>query len=359
MSTPRIARRRLCSLAPVLASLAGRLAVLLAVLLAVPLPALAQAGGVLNLYSARHYQTDEALYANFTKATGIKINRLDGKEEELVERIRNEGTASPADVLITVDAARLEIADSLGLFQPIRSKLLDERIPAGLRTPNWVAFSTRARVIVFNKAALKREQLQSYANRAGPALKGQVCMRSGSHPYNLSLGAAIIAHEGEAKAEAWAKGLVANFARAPQGGDTDQIKSVAAGECGVTISNTYYLARMLRSSKAEDQQAMNAVGIVWPNQASWGTHINVSGAGVLKHAPNAAAAVRFMEYLAGDEAQTYFADGNNEWPVVQGQAKANPVLNAMGTFKADTLPIGELAANAVKAQKVFDRAAWK
>ena len=266
MSTPRIARRRLCSLAPVLASLAGRLAVLLAVLLAVPLPALAQAGGVLNLYSARHYQTDEALYANFTKATGIKINRLDGKEEELVERIRNEGTASPADVLITVDAARLEIADSLGLFQPIRSKLLDERIPAGLRTPNWVAFSTRARVIVFNKAALKREQLQSYANLAGPALKGQVCMRSGSHPYNLSLGAAIIAHEGEAKAEAWAKGLVANFARAPQGGDTDQIKSVAAGECGVTISNTYYLARMLRSSKAEDQQAMNAVGIVCPTR---------------------------------------------------------------------------------------------
>ena len=351
MSTPRIARRRLCALAPVIASLA--------VLLAAPLPALAQAGGVLNLYSARHYQTDEALYANFTKATGIKINRLDGKEEELVERIRNEGTASPADVLITVDAARLEMADSLGLFQPIRSKLLDERIPAGLRTPNWVAFSTRARVIVFNKSALKRVQVQSYADLAGPALKGQVCMRSGSHPYNLSLGAAIIAHEGEAKAEAWAKGLVANFARAPKGGDTDQIKSVAAGECGVTISNTYYLARMLRSSKAEDQQAMNAVGIVWPNQASWGTHINVSGAGVLKHAPNAAAALRFMEYLASDEAQAYFADGNNEWPVVPGNAKANPVLAAMGTFKADALPIGELAANAVKAQKAFDRALWK
>ncbi len=339
--------------------LATALAALLTVLLTTPLPALAQAGGMLNLYSARHYQTDEALYANFTKATGIKINRLDGKEEELVERIRNEGTASPADVLITVDAARLEAADSLGLFQPIRSKLLDERIPAGLRTPNWVAFSTRARVIVFNKVALKREQVQSYADLAGPALKGQVCMRSGSHPYNLSLGAALIAHEGEARAEAWARGLVANFARSPKGGDTDQIKSVAAGECGVTVSNTYYLVRMMRSTKADDQQAINAVGIVWPNQASWGTHINVSGAGVLKHAPNREAAVRFMEYLASDEAQAYFADGNNEWPVVVGSAKANPTLAALGSFKADVLPIGDLAKNAVLAQKMFDRALWK
>ena len=314
---------------------------------------------VLNLYSARHYQTDEALYANFTKATGIKINRLDGKEDELVERIRNEGTASPADILVTVDAARLEVADHLGLFQPVQSKLLDERVPPNLRTPTWVAFSTRARVIVYNKANIKREQVQTYADLAKPAMKGQVCMRSGSHPYNLSLGAAIIAHEGEANAEAWAKGLVANFARGPKGGDTDQIKAVAAGECGVTISNTYYLARMMRSTKAEDQQAMNAVGIVWPNQASWGTHVNVSGAGVLKHAPNKAAAVKFMEYLASDEAQAYFADGNNEWPVVKGSVKANATLAAMGTFKPDALPIGDLAKTTVAAQKVFDRAGWK
>jgi iron(III) transport system substrate-binding protein len=323
-----------------------------------PLPAAAQSP-VLNLYSARHYQTDEALYTGFTKATGIKINRLDGKEDELVERIRNEGTASPADILITVDAARLEVADSLGLFQPLQSKLIDERIPPNLRTPTWVAFSTRARVIVYNKAAIKREQVQTYADLAKPAMKGQVCMRSGSHPYNLSLGAAVIAHEGEANAEAWARGLVANFARGPKGGDTDQIKAVAAGECGVTISNTYYLARMMRSTKADDQQAMNAVGIVWPNQASWGTHVNVSGAGVLKHAPNKANAVKFMEYLASDEAQAYFADGNNEWPVVKGSVKANATLMAMGTFKPDALPIGELAKTTVAAQKVFDRAGWK
>ena len=325
-----------------------------------PLQAQAPAANtVLNLYSARHYQTDEALYANFSKATGIKINRLDGKEDELVERIRNEGTASPADILITVDAARLEVADSLGLFQPLQSKLLEARIPANLRTPTWVAFSTRARVIVYNKAAVKPAQLQSYADLAGPAMKGQVCVRSGSHPYNLSLGAAVIAHEGEAQAEAWARGVVANFARGPKGGDTDQIKSVAAGECGVTISNTYYLARMMRSTKADDVAAMAAVGMVWPNQASWGTHVNVSGAGVLKHAPNRAAAIRFMEYLASDEAQAYFADGNNEWPVVKTRMTANPALVAMGDFKADSLPIGTLAKNTVTAQKVFDRAGWK
>ena len=314
---------------------------------------------VLNLYSARHYQTDDALYANFTKATGIKINRLDGKEDELVERIRNEGTASPADILITVDAARLEVADNLGLFAPLQSRLLDERIPANLRTPTWVAFSTRARVIVYNKSAIKPAQVQTYADLAKPPMKGQVCMRSGSHPYNLSLGAAVIAHEGEAQAETWARGMVANFARGPKGGDTDQIKAVAAGECGVTISNTYYLARMMRSTKPDDQAAMNAVGIVWPNQATWGTHVNVSGAGVLKHAPNKANAVKFMEYLASNEAQAYFADGNNEWPVVKGSVAANPTLVAMGSFKPDALPIGDLAKTTVAAQKVFDRAGWK
>ena len=313
----------------------------------------------LNLYSARHYQTDEALYANFTKATGIRINRLDGKEDELVERLRNEGSASPADVLITVDAARLAAADALGLFQPVRSKLLEDRIPAALRTPTWFSFSTRARVIVYNKRAVKPEAVQSYADLAAPALKGQVCVRSGSHPYNLSLGAALIAHDGEAKTEAWAKGLVANFARSPKGGDTDQIRSVAAGECGVTLSNTYYLARMMRSDKAEDKQAMAAVGVVWPNQATWGTHINVSGAGVLKHAPHREAAIQFLEYLASNEAQAYFADGNNEWPVVASVKVVNPALNAMGSFKADALPIGELSKSTALAQKVFDRAGWK
>jgi iron(III) transport system substrate-binding protein len=319
----------------------------------------AQAQQVLNIYSARHYQTDEALYANFTKQTGIKINRLDGKEEELVERIRNEGASSPADILITVDAARLEIADKAGLFQPLSSKVLESRIPASLRTPTWAAFSTRARVIAYNKDAVKAEWVQTYEDLANPRLKGQICVRSGAHPYNLSLGAAVIAHNGEAKAEEWAKGLVANFARAPKGGDTDQLKAVAAGECGVAISNSYYLARLMRSTKPEDQEVMKKLAVVWPNQKSWGTHINVSGAGIVKTAPNKEAAVKFLEYLASDEAQAYFANGNNEWPVVKSAKVANPALETLGDFKADTLPIGQLAGTTVQAQKVYDRAGWR
>ncbi|MBE7419358.1 MAG: extracellular solute-binding protein [Ideonella sp.] len=314
---------------------------------------------VLNLYSARHYQTDEALYANFTKLTGIKINRLEGREDELVERIRNEGSASPADILITVDASRLEVADKLGLFQPVKSTLLEERVPANLRTPNWYSFSTRARVIVHNKANVKRELVQNYEDLASPSLKGQVCMRSGSHPYNLSLGAALIAHDGEAKAEAWARGLVANFARAPKGGDTDQLRAVAAGECGVTVSNSYYLVRLLRSTKPADQEAVKALAVVWPNQASWGTHVNVSGAGVLKHAPHKDAAVKFLEYLASDEAQAYFANGNNEWPVVKSAVASNPELRSLGDFKRDALPMADLAKNIAAAQRAYDRAGWK
>ncbi|HEU5295262.1 MAG TPA: extracellular solute-binding protein [Burkholderiaceae bacterium] len=334
------------------------LATVVATGLAVTTPTRAQ-DNVLNLYSARHYQTDEALYANFTKLTGIKINRLDGREDELVERIRNEGTASPADILITVDASRLEVADKLGLFQPVKSAVLDERVPTGLRTTNWFAFSTRARVIVHNKANVKRELVQNYEDLANPALKGQVCMRSGSHPYNLSLGAALIAHDGEASTEAWARGLVANFARAPKGGDTDQLLAVAAGECGVTVSNTYYLVRLLRSTKPSDQEAVKALAIVWPNQASWGTHVNVSGAGVLKHAPHKDAAVKFLEYLASDEAQAYFANGNNEWPVVKSAVAKNPELQSLGDFKRDALPVADLAKSIAAAQKAFDRAGWK
>ena len=322
--------------------------------------ALAQAQQqVVNVYSARHYQTDEAMYANFSQETGIKINRIEGKEDELLERIKNEGASSPADVFITVDASRLEVADKAGLFQPVQSKALEARIPANLRTPNWLAFSTRARVIVYNKAAVNPDWVQSYEDLANPRLKGQVCVRSGSHPYNLSLGAALLTHDGEAKTEAWAKGLVANFARAPKGGDTDQLRAVAAGECGVALSNSYYVARLMRSTKPEDVKDMAALTVVWPNQKSWGTHVNVSGAGVMKTAPNKANAVKFLEYLASDAAQVYFADGNNEWPVVKTAAVKNPALDKLGPFKADELPVEKWAPNTAAAQKVFDRAGWR
>ena len=314
---------------------------------------------VVNVYTARHYQTDEALYADFTKQTGIKVNRIEGKEDELLERVRNEGASSPADIFITVDASRLELADQAGVLQPVQSKALEARVPAHLRTPNWLAFSTRARVIVYNKASVNPDWVQSYEDLALPRLKSQICVRSGSHPYNLSLGAALIAHDGEAKTEAWARGVVANFARTPKGGDTDQLRAVAAGECGVAIANSYYVARLMRSTAPEDVKAMAALGVVWPNQKTWGTHVNVSGAGVLKAAPNRANAVKFLEYLASDSAQVYFADGNNEWPVVKTAVVRNPAFETLGPFKADSMPVEQWAPHTATAQKVFDRAGWR
>ena len=333
-----------------------KLAVIALVALAT-LPAWAQEK-VLNLYSARHYQTDEALYTNFTKQTGIKINRIEAGENELLERLRNEGVHSPADVFLTVDAARLGKAEELGLFAPVTSPYLLQRIPAQLRTDTWFAFSKRARVIVINKASVNPADVQSYEQLANPTLKGKVCVRSGAHPYNLSLGAAFLAHHGDQKTEAWARGLVANFARAPKGGDTDQIKAVAAGECGVTIANSYYVARMLRSEKPEDKKVMEAVTIIWPNQKTTGAHINISGGGMLKNAPNKDSAVKFLEYLASDQAQVYFADGNNEWPVVAGVKTNNSGLQAMGDFKADSVKVGALAARQADVQKIYDRAGW-
>ena len=268
-------------------------------------------------------------------------------------------TGEKFDIFVTVDASRLAKADELGIFRPVKSAALEARIPAHLRAPNWFSYSTRARVIVYNPDMVKAEQVQTYEQLADPALKGQVCTRSGSHPYNLSLGAAMIKHNGAEATENWARGIVANFARAPKGGDTDQIRAVAAGECGVAIANSYYLARLMNSDKREDQAVVAKIKAVWPNQATWGTHINVSGAGMLEHAPNKEAAVKFLEYLASDQAQEYFANGNNEWPAVPSVKVDNPALKKLGEFKADTLPIGELADTVAEAQRIFDRAGYR
>jgi len=316
---------------------------------------------VLNLYSSRHYQTDEALYSGFTKATGIKVNRIEAGEDALIERIRNEGERSPADVMVTVDAGRLWRAEQLGLFQPVKSAVLEERIPLSFREPGglWFGFSLRARLIAYNKAKVKAGELTSYEDLTDPKWKGRVCMRSSSNIYNLSLMGALIDHLGEAKAEAWARSVRNNFAREPKGGDTDQLKSVAAGECDVTISNQYYYARLARSQKAEERAVAEKVAVVFPNQSSWGTHVNVSGAGVMKNAPHREAAIRFLEYLASDEAQRYFADGNNEWPVVPSVQVVNPVLSAFGAFKVDPLNVAVLGRNQPSAQKLYDRVAWK
>ena len=272
----------------------------------------------LNLYSARHYQTDEALYADFTAATGIEINRIEGKDDALIERIRNEGANSPADILITVDAGRLWRADQAGLFQPVSSKVLEDRVPANLRHPDghWFGFSSRARLIFYNRDAVGAGEIARYED------------------------------------------LVANFARDPKGGDTDQLRSVAAGQCDVAVANSYYYARLASSDKVANRDVAAALGVVFPNQGGRGTHINISGAGVLKHAPNRDAAVKFLEYLASDAAQRYFADGNNEYPVVEGVAP-NAVLSNLGAFKVDPLNVAVYGENQPEAQKIFDRAGWK
>jgi iron(III) transport system substrate-binding protein len=320
---------------------------------------------VLNLYSARHYQTDEALYNNFTKATGIKINRVDADDAGILARLKSEGAASPADVILLVDAARLWRAEVDGLFQPVKSPALEKRIPANLRGKDdgqgaqWFGFSTRARVIVYNKATVKKEDVDTYEELADPKNKGKVCTRSGSHPYNLSLFGSIVEHVGADKAEQWLKGVVDNMARAPKGGDTDQIKAVASGECGIGLSNTYYVARLMRSDKPEDRAVMDKVAVVFPNQSSWGTHVNIAGGAVARNAKNREAAVKFLEYLASDEAQAYFANGNNEYPAVPSVKLPNPALDALGKFKAELIPISVVGMNTVKVQQMLDRVGYK
>ncbi|HEY4542128.1 MAG TPA: Fe(3+) ABC transporter substrate-binding protein [Noviherbaspirillum sp.] len=320
---------------------------------------------VLNLYSARHYQTDEQLYSNFTKQTGIKINRIEADDNAILERVKNEGKNSPADVILLADAARLWRAQIDGLFQPVKSKVLDTRVPANLRGKDdgkgaeWYGFSTRARVIVYDKASIKPEDVATYESLADPKHKGKVCTRSGSHPYMLSLVGSLIERNGEKATEDWARGVVANFARPPRGGDTDQIKGVGSGECGIAVSNSYYYARLLRSTKPEDKELMSKVAFVWPNQKDRGTHVNISGAGVAKNAPNRDAAVKFLEYLASDDAQRYFADGNNEWPVVPSVTVKNPALESMGKFKAEDIPVSTIGKNQIAAQRILDRVGYK
>jgi len=320
---------------------------------------------VLNLYSARHYQTDEALYANFTKTTGIRINRVDTDDAGLLARLKSEGGASPADVVLLVDAARLWQAEEDDLFLPVKSTVLEQRIPAHLRAKAsdkgtaWFGLSTRARVIVYNKLNVKKQDVLNYEDLGDPKNKGRICTRSGSHPYNLSLFASMYEHLGAAATETWLKGVVSNMARAPKGGDTDQIKAVASGECGVAITNTYYLARMMRSDKPDERAAVEKIAVVFPNQQSWGTHINIAGGAVAKHAKNRDNAIKFLEYLSSDAAQGYFANGNNEWPVVAGLRPANPALAALGDFKSETIPVAAIGPNLPKVQQLLDRVGYK
>jgi iron(III) transport system substrate-binding protein len=326
---------------------------------AVLTPAVAQ-DKVLNLYTSRHYQTDEALYTNFTKRTGIRINRIEAGEDPLIERMKQEGARSPADVLVTVDAGRLWRAEQAGLLQPVKSKVLDERIPAALRHPEglWYGFSMRARPIFYAKGKVDPAGLRTYEDLADPRFKGKICVRSSSAVYNLSLMSSMIAAAGPEKAEQWARGVVANMARSPKGGDTDQLTAMAAGECDIALANTYYYVRLLKSAKPEERAVGEKIGVVFPNQADRGAHINISGAGVAKHAPHREAAVQFLEYLSSPEAQAYFANGNNEYPI-SGPVRDNKELAALGDFRKDSVNTSLLGRNQSAAQQIYDRAGWK
>ena len=313
---------------------------------------------VVNVYSARHYDTDMAMYERFTEETGIKVNLIEGSSDALIERIKSEGQFSPADMLITVDAGRLWRAEKEGIFQPVDSAVLSERIPAHLRHPEgeWFGLSKRARVIAHTKDMALPAGFGTYEALADEAFRGQVCMRSSGNIYNLSLMASLIDAHGALAAEAWAKGVVANFARTPQSNDTGQLKAVASGECTITIANTYYLGRLMASTKPEDKALMANLEIVFPNQDGRGTHVNISGAGVTEYAPNRENAIRFLEYLTSDFAQRLFAEGNNEYPI--SGPTTGPVA-ALGEFKRDDLNVSVLGENQTEAVKVYDRAGWK
>jgi iron(III) transport system substrate-binding protein len=323
-------------------------------------PRLARAAGDVNVYSSRHYDTDRDLYDGFTRETGTRVRLIEGTEDALLERLRTEGPNSPADVLITVDASRLWRARQAGLLQPTSSAVLEARVPASLRDPEgyWFGLSKRARVIMYDRAQGLPAGVARYEDLAAPGLRGTICVRSSAHPYNISLAGSVLAANGPGTLEEWAKGVVANMARAPQGGDTPQILAVAAGQCRLAISNTYYLGRLLNSSKPEERAAAQKIGVLFPNQADRGTHVNVSGAGVARHAPNRDAAVKFIEYLTSERAQKLFAEGNFEYPVVAGVAP-HPTLVAFGPFKEDSLNAATYGANGPEALQVMQRAGWR
>lgn len=322
----------------------------------------APAGAVdaLNIYSARHYDSDELLYDGFQKATGIPVNVIEGEGPELLARMKAEGKNSPADVFLTVDAGNLWLAEKENLFQPAQSKILDARIPAPLRSPKnlWFGFSTRARLIFVNAKKVDPRLVQTYDSLADPRLKGKICMRSSSAVYNLSLLGALIQHWGPAKAEQWVKGVVANFARTPQGADTTLLQSVAAGECGVTIANHYYYMRLVNSKVKAERDAASKLTLIFPDQDGYGAHVNISGGGVMASAPHKAIAVKFLEFMASDAAQNIIAGANYEFPAVQSVA-ITPELRTLGKFKADPLNVSFYGQNQAQAQAIFDRAGWR
>ena len=318
------------------------------------------AEGEINLYSSRHYDTDERLYANFTEMTGIAINRIEGNADELLTRMQAEGVNSPADILLTVDTSRLARAKDMGLLQSIKSDVLEKRIPAYLQDEDnqWFGFSQRARIIFYDKTEVENPPLD-YVSLADPAYKGMICHRSSSNVYSQTLLAAVIENFGEEAGKAWAQGVVDNFARAPQGGDTDQLLGLVSGECDISISNTYYFARALRKDvDGLDKEAIANIGWIFPAQGAEGAHMNLSGGGVAAHAPNRENAIAFLEYLASDQAQQYFSAGNDEYPAVAGVA-LSPSVAALGFVQTDDVNLSAVAQNVPAAQRIFNEVGWE
>jgi iron(III) transport system substrate-binding protein len=314
----------------------------------------------LNVYSARHYDADEVLYQRFTERTGIRVRVLQADSDQLIQRIRREGRASPADVLLTVDAGRLLRAEQAEILEPVTSDVLSERIPEHLRHPDglWFGFSTRARVIFYNPERVEAAEVSRYEDLALPEMSGRICVRSSGNVYNQSLLASLIAAHGAEAAEAWARGIVRNLARPPQGGDTDQIRGVAAGECDVALANHYYYVRLATSDDASERAIAERVAVMFPNQNDRGTHVNIGGAGRVRGAPNPENALRFLEYLASDEAQKIFASGNHEFPAAAG-IEFPPPLAAWAGFKADDLEVSELGRYNADALRIADRSGWR
>ena len=318
------------------------------------------AAAVVNVYSARHYAVDDDLFASFTEQTSIEVNVVEGNSDELIERIKVEGDASPADVFITVDAGRLWRAEEADILQPVSSAVLDEKVPASLRHPDglWYGLTKRARVLVYNVDAVDSAELSTYEALAEPVWNGRVCVRSSSNIYNQSLLGSLIETIGVEATEAWAEGLVNNFARDPDGGDVNQIQAVAAGQCDVAIVNHYYWARLAKSDEPESQDVIAKTAVFFPNQEDRGTHVNISGVGVVVGAENKENAIAFLEFLVSPEAQQVFANSNNEYPVVDGVAM-EPIVAELGEFKVDEVNVSAYGRNNPEVVKLVDRVGWK
>lgn len=331
----------------------------LAVGLTALLAGAAQAAEV-NIYSYRQEVLIRPLLDAFTKETGIKVNLVSGGDDTLIERLKSEGMNSPADVLLTVDAGRLIRAVENGSLQPVRSAVLEAAVPKSFRDPEgrWFGLSMRARPIMYAIDRVKPADLSTYGDLADPKWKGRICVRSSTNIYNQSMLAALIAHDGVEKTEAWAKGFVANLARKPQGGDRDQIKAAAAGECDIAIANTYYLAGLATSKSADDKAVASKVQVFWPDQKGRGTHVNISGAGVTSSSKNKAEAIKLIEFLVSDPAQKIYAEVVNEYPV-KPSVPMSGVVAEWGAFKTDDLDLALLARHNLDAIKVADRAGWR